>query len=433
MITTTRKCKILIIVLSSLFIFSSCSPASEQGESDKINIKISWWGGESRHNATIKAIEAFEEKNPDINVDVQFGAWDGWEESMTTSFYAGTEADINQINWNWINEYSSDGSMFYDLNKLSEYFELSNYDENSLLQCTAAGELQAVPVSVTGRIFYWNKSVFDKAGIDVPDSLTKLYEAGRIMRERLGDDYYPLALAEYDRMLLMVHYLCSRYGKPWISDGSLNYSIAEITEGLEFIRSLEIGHVTPSISKIIGDGAVSLDKNPEWIEGRYAGIFEWDSSASKYASALGNDQEFIVGNYFEDFGVYKGGFSKISLAFAISEKTEHPVECAKLLDFLLNDSDGTAIMGVERGIPLSASAFKSCKDNGFLDGMAAEANKKVSEWSKFSFDINFEDPKLRVNPEGVYYEAFSGLSYGDYTSEEAAEIIYNSISEVLND
>ena len=39
-----------------------------------------------------------------------------------------------------------------------------------------------------------------------------------------GEDYYPLALGEYDRMILMVYYLESVYGTDWVTDGQINYT-----------------------------------------------------------------------------------------------------------------------------------------------------------------------------------------------------------------
>lgn len=417
---------LMFLILSVTFI--SCGSKN----TNQKRITVSWWGGESRHEATVSAIKAFEKKNPDIKVDVQFGSWDGWEDAQTAAFYAGTQADITQVNWNWIYVYGAEKDIFLDLNTVSDYIDLSNYDEASLLQCTLNDRLQAVPVSVTGRIFYWNSSVYEKAGLSIPHSLSELYNAGKVFKEKLGDDYYPLTLGEYDRMILMVYYLGSVYGKPWISEGELNYTPEEIEKGMDFICSLEENHVIPTIADIIGDGAATFDKSPEWINGKYAGIFEWDSAASKYKKALGEDQKFVVGDYFEDMGDYRGGFSKISVAFSISENTDYPEECARLLDFMLNDPEGSVLMSVERGIPLSNSALESCKNAGLLDGIEFEANSKVLSWAKYSLDINFEDPKLRVNPEGVYYDAFSGLSYGDYTSAEAAKIIYDSVYEVLS-
>ena len=254
-----------------------------------------------------------------------------------------------------------------------------------------------------------------------------------MFREKLGEDYYPLALAEYDRMMLMVYYLGAQYGKPWIEDGKLNYTEDEICKGVEFIDSLEKGHVIPSIAEISGDGSITFDRSPKWMNGEYAGIFEWDSAASKYQNALEGNGDFVVGDYFSDFGKYDGGYSKISLAFAVSAKTAHPEECAEFLDFILNNPEGTALMGVERGIPINRNAVSVCDAAELLKGIEKEANDKVLANAGFSFDIKFEDPKLKTSPEGIYYDAFSGLSYGEYSTEKTAKIISDGVKNVLGE
>lgn len=404
--------------------------AENDGSYEACTLSFSWWGGESRHTATLDAVKAFEEKYPGIKVESTYGAWSGWEDSMATMFATNTAPDVNQINWNWLDSYSSDGSAFLDLNQVSDVLDLSQYSQESLGQCTVAGELQAIPVSMTGRIFYWNKTTFDKAGIDVPKTLEELKAAGETFKTQLGDEYYPIALGEYDRMILMVYYLESVYGKPWVENDALQYTAEEIQEGLQFIESLEDAHVTPSIQTITGDGAESLDKNPKWMNGTYAGIFEWDSSASKFSAALEEGQEFVVGDYFTDMGSYQGGYSKVSLAFAISETCEHPKEAAMLLNFLLNEDEGTTIMASERGIPLSAAALANCESKGLLNATVAEANGKVLDWVTFPLDFKFEAATLK-NSDGVYYDAMAGLSYDDYGVEEAASILIDGIEEEL--
>lgn len=405
--------------------------AAPSGE--KIKITFSWWGGDARHEATQQAIAKYEELNPNIDIVEQFGAWSGWEDAMSTQFYAGTAPDINQVNWNWLTSYSSDGKVFADMNAYADYFDLTQYDQAALDQCTVAGKLQAIPVSMTGRIFYWNTKTFEAAGIAVPTSLAELKAAGEKFKTVLGDDYYPLACGEYDRMILMVHYLESKYNKAWVVDNKLNYTEAEIAEGLQFLSDLEAAHVMPTIATIDGDGADSLDKNPKWIEGKYAGIFEWDSSASKFSKALADNSGFVVGDYFADMGDAKGGFSKVSLGFAISETAANKEECAKFLNFLLNEDEGTAIMSSQRGIPLSKAALANCVNNDLLDKQVTEANGKVLAWVSFGLDPKFEDSALKGDPDGVYYDALSGLSYGDYDVAKAAKVMYEGISEVLAD
>ncbi|MFA9376924.1 MAG: ABC transporter substrate-binding protein [Lachnotalea sp.] len=397
----------------------------------KTVITFSWWGGDSRHEATLAAVDKFMELNPDIEVKTNYGSWDGWEEKQATGFSTGTGSDVTQINWNWLTSFSSDGSVFADLNEYKDIIDLTQFDQSKLDLCTVAGKLQAIPTSMTGRIFYWNKTTFEKAGIEVPTSLAELMAAGETFKTVLGDEYYPISLGEYDRMVLMIYYLESVYGKPWVENGELQYSQTEVEDGLKFIQSLEDAHVTPSIETILGDGADTLDKNPKWMGGIYAGIFEWDSSASKFSSALNEGQEFVVGNYFKDMGEYQGGFSKVSMAFAVSESAANKEACAKLINFLLNDEEGVKIMASERGIPLSKAGLQICTDNNLLNATVAEANGKVLSWTQFALDPTFEDAKLKNNPDGVYFDVFGGLSYGEYDIATAASTLIDGVNTAL--
>ena len=414
---------------------TTAEPAAAEGltvnTTDPIEITFSWWGGDARHEATLKAVEAFMEKYPNITVKSSYAAWDGWEDKMSSQFATGTAPDVNQINWNWITSFSSDGSAFYDLNKVSDILDLTQFSSDYLTQCTVADKLQGVPISMTGRIFYWNKTTYDQAGLATPTTLSELIEAGKVFKEKLGDDYYPLAMNEYDRTIFMVYYLESKYGKPWVENNELQYSKEEIQEGLDFIQSLEDEHVIPSIATIAGDGAASFDKNPKWMEGRYAGIFEWDSAATKQMGALNEGQEFVVGEEFADMGEYKGGFAKVSMCFGISENTKYPAECAALINFLLNEAEGVEPVGSERGIPCSAAGLQICKDKGLLNEVVAEANEKVLAYVSFPLDPKFEASALKATNEGVYWDAMAGLSYGDYDSDEAADVLIEGINKVL--
>ena len=72
------------------------------------------------------------EKYPNITVKSSYSAWDGWEDKMSSQFATGTAPDVNQINWNWITSFSSDGSAFYDLNKLSDILDLTQFSQGYL-------------------------------------------------------------------------------------------------------------------------------------------------------------------------------------------------------------------------------------------------------------------------------------------------------------
>ena len=125
------------------------------------------------------------------------------------------------------------------------------------------GQLAGVPVSMTGRVFYWDKTTFDEAGLEVPTSLAELREAGKVFQEKLGDDYYPLALGEFDRMILMTFYLQAKYEKPILADGTVNMTVEELQDGLDFIMSLEADHVIPFFVNDAGDAGCQPGSEPE--------------------------------------------------------------------------------------------------------------------------------------------------------------------------
>ena len=384
----------------------STTAKSEEGTSGPVTLTFNWWGGDSRHEATKKAVDAFMAKYPDIKVEVNFGAWTDWETARALEFQSGTAADLSQINMDWISNYDANGDTFLDLNTVSDVIDLTQYDSALLDRSKdSKGGLAGVPIAETGRIFYWDKTTFDEAGIDTPKSLAELRAAGATFKEKLGDDYYPLAMGQYDRAIFMTFYLQAKYKEAIFSDeGKFNFTQDQIKDGIEFIQSLEADHVIPSIKTVDGDGAASFDVNEKFIGGKYAGILEWDSSASKFKKALGD---------------------------ARAAKSQHPKEAAMLLNFLVNDPEGIEIIGTERGIPASKVALEQLTKANKINPMTGEAHKKVLEAAQFSMSPKFDDSSLKGST-GLYTEVFGGVSYGDYSAEDGAKMLFDGFSNVSN-
>ena len=418
---------------------SSAAAASVEAvgglSSDPVTLTMSWWGGESRHNAYQEAIKAFMAKNSTITVNPTFAAWSGWEDTMSTKFAGGVAEDVCQINWNWLYNYSKNGQTFVDLNSTTDYLDLSQWDEAQLAACNVANAQQCVPVSMTGRIFYWNMTTFNKAGItEVPKSLDDLMAAGKTFQEKLGDDYYPLHLGAYDRMILMVFYLESKYGKDWADPvtSTLNYTEDEIAEGLAFIKSLVDNHVMMNLKTYYSANSdTATHQSNEWITGKIAGIFEWDSAATKYASALddSNKDGFTVGEEIK-FGDNNGGFSKVSMGLAITKTCKNVAEAATLINFLLNEEKGASIMGSECGIPASKAGLKFAQDAGAVKSLVADANAKVMAFTTNKLDPLFENNDLKASGTGIYQEVFDNIDYGDQTPEEAVETLLDGMESV---
>ena len=400
-----------------------------------VSMTISWWGGDSRHEAYQNAIKEFQAEHNNITIEPTFAAWSGWEEKMAAAFIAGNAQDVCQVNWNWLYNYSADGSKFVDLNTTTNFLDLTQFDQAALDACTVANAQQCVPVSMTGRIFFWNMTTFNKAGItEVPKTLDDLKAAGKAFQEKLGNDYYPMHLGAYDRMILMVFYLESKYGKDWAdpTTSTLNYSEDEIVEGLNFIKSLVDDHVMMNLKDYYSANSdTATHQSNEWITGKIAGIFEWDSAASKYSSALddANKDGFTVGEEIK-FGDNNGGFSKVSMGLAITKTSQCVAEAATLIDFLLNDGKGAAIMGSECGIPASKAGLAAAQAAGAVKDLVADANSKVMAFTTNKLDPLFENNDLKASGTGIYQEVFDSIDYGDETPESAVSALLEGMEGV---
>lgn len=403
--------------------------STESTGDEPVTLTVSWWGGDSRHEATLEALKLFEEKYPNIKVEPQYGAWGGWLEQLSVQMAGDTEPDVMQINWNWIYEFSADGTGFTDLNQYKDIIDLSQYPENLLEEMSIGGKLQGIPISTTGKVFYWNKTTFDKAGLEIPDSFADMIEAGHIFQEKLGEDYYPMALTPYEQMLVMVYYLQQKYDKQWIVDHQVNFTQEEVADGIAFIRMLEDNHVFPSQQKLTSDGADTMDKNVNWMNGKYAGFYEWDSSQAKFANALDEGQEMVMGGYPYDYGDTKVGTAKISMAYAMSDTCEHPEEAALLIQFLLQDPEAVKILGTERGIVSNEAAKTILEEEGMLNDLTFTSNQAAMENAGFALDPYFEDVKLK-DKTGLYFEVFEEMSYENTDPMELAEILIEGVNEV---
>ena len=428
------KGKILALLMAFVLIALPMTAMAESVTTDDVTITISWWGGDSRHEATQAAVEKFMEKYPNITVETTFGAWSGWSEATGLKLATDTGEDVMQYNWNWISEFAGTGDVLTDLYQFPEVLDTTQFPAAALAASEIDGKLQGIPISTTARTLYWNGNTFDKAGIDVPTTFKDLVAAGKTFKEVLGDEYYPLHLGEYDRMIFMVYYLESLYNKAWVVDGQLNYTKEEVMEGLAMIDMLEDEHVLPLISMVSDYAADPIDQSDRWIGGYWAGNYNWNTSFSNVMNALPEDQRdrFVISTMFTDLP-YKGGYNKISMLFVIPESSEHKVEAAALINFLLSEDAGVKAMAGQRGVPASAKGREIASASDIIDAKTLLATKNALDmgWNTFPLDPTFESTALRGSPDGVYGIVFGNLSADMITVEEAADLLIAGINEQL--
>lgn len=203
-----KRLKTITMLTTATLFLGACaqnnaSETSETAEGNVTTIQFYTWGGESDRAIYEPRIEAFEAANPDIKVDfVQVPS--DYETKLQTMF-AGNEApDVVQVAENGQN-FASKG-LFIDL---SEYIKDAGIDvagnwADTMNQYTYDGQPFALPDRGGPEILYYNKDLFDEAGIDYPtvdwtieeytnaaEKLTKVENGETIQYGASGMDWVP--------------------------------------------------------------------------------------------------------------------------------------------------------------------------------------------------------------------------------------------------
>ncbi|WP_068110494.1 ABC transporter substrate-binding protein [Tropicimonas marinistellae] len=397
------------------------------------DLRMSWWGGDSRHLATQEALKVCGEKYGHT-IAPEFTGWSGHLEKVTTQLAGGTEADIMQINWPWLPLFSMDGSGFADLNDFAEIIDLSNWTEDQLAAATMNGHLNGLPLSTTGRVFMFNKATYDKAGVPVPATWDDVIAAAPVFKEKLGDDYYPLTMA-YDAsgvntVLTVSLVAAQKTGKDLIDPetNTVAWTPEELVEAIEFYKMLVDKGVVRAWKDAAAAGNVKLHEDPKWADGHLAGSYEWDSTYFKYSDPMGEDQELVPVPLLKiDGAVTEAVYRKPSMVFSISKNSENPEAAAQIVNCMLTETDGIDAMGSARGLPASKAAAMRLQETGVIDPVLVAANKIIMDGEGPGVSPFNEHPEVR----SAFKDALEFYAYGEISAQEAAEEIIVNVNEIL--
>ncbi len=396
-----------------------------------VTLRLSWWGGSDVHRAYLSTIRRFEAKYPHISVKAEYTGWAGHLERLTTQIAGETAPDVMQINWNWLVLFSRTGEGFYDLNKLSRDIELDQFDADSLAMGSVRGHLNAIPASMAARLFYFNATTFEKAGLKIPSTWDELFAAGPVFRDRLGADYYPLDVNLQDVVAIARTWHIQKTGAPLVDESRsmLNASLEQMVGAADLYRRLVEEHVVPSARARASFGNVAPQEMRPWITGRYAGVHQWVSAIGKSADTLEPGQRIVLGDFplmadAKDAGL----LYRPAMLLAVNRGTQHPQEAALLLNFMLNDPEAIRIFAVRRGAPVSKRALQILQGDGALKGLSWEGLQQIQHLPNRVRESGFfEHPRVRDG----FVDTYERLGYGRLDVESAGLRMFEDVNAIL--
>lgn len=343
--STKKLTAVLVLAAATSLTLASCSGGTTGGsggtDGSNVTITFSWWGDENRAAITNEAIALFEEKNPTIKVTPDYQGFDGYFEKISTRFAGGNPPDVVQLYNEVIQQFAD---QLADISTLP--IDLSAWDEK-LTHAASPGEtIVALPLALTTQAFAYNNAAFTKYGVELPKE------------GYTWDDYADTAIELSE---------ASGGAMPGAVDMSGSYQTFEVWAGAEgevFLDADGPGFSEDTLAEYWEYWKDLRDAGGTTAPGTmadYAGAAEAvtaEAAASSYVF-INQYPTFSQEVPGKDVALLRtptldgavGDYLRISQDIAIASKSKHPEAAAKLVDFLLNDPEATAILGTDRGLP----------------------------------------------------------------------------------
>lgn len=403
---------------------------------EPLTLRFSWWGGAARHEATLKAIAAFEAKNPNVKIKAEYMGFNGYLERLSTQIAGGSEPDIMQINWAWLSTFSKTGEGFYDLHKSKAGLDLAQFSEADLKTGVVHGKLNALPVSYTARVMLWNRAALERSGVNMPTTWDDLYAAGPVLKQKQGDKAYVIDGELYDMILLSQTYIMQKYGTPYVhpTQPKVAMSPAAALEWVQTYKKLvsnNVGVPLP-VRASLGGAEKPTEQQQDWVVGNWAGNYTWDSVIGLRNSTLNKEQKLDVGEFLTLPNAKNSGmFGRPALMFAVSKKSKNPEVAAKFMNFLLTSAEAASILGLTRGVPSADAQFRALTRTDLLQGTELKAYLQIKKL-KDAGKIDLPSPlfeNARFNK--FMREVFETVAYGKVSEQEAATRLVEDGNKLL--
>ena len=419
----------LCMVLSIGIIQAACA------DEDQVTIKITWWGGQTRHEYTQQLLDMYTELNPNVTFEASPSGWDGYFDKLATQAASGAMPDIMQMDYLYIATFANNDSIA-DLSPViaDGYLDVSNLDAKLLQSGVIAGKQVGVPLSSSILAVMYNPEAIAAAGASDPEDGWTWEEYIALNTAVAGKFGEPSALAASNGPVsdtnIFRYWVRQHGGMLFSEDGtSLGFEDDAITAGFfQMWKDMIDLNVAADPDEQAQLASLGLEGSPV-VAGKAATSIEWNNGAVRASSI--NDKLHIAMPPVSTADDYSGLWIKPGMFFSVAETSEVKEEAAKFISWFLNSEEANAVIAGERGVPTSALARESLVSSGTMTAQQIEMFQYVDKAAPVAGGTPLPDPAGVSEVNSAFADAANSVFYGVKTAEEAAVIFREQADGIL--
>lgn len=346
------RIRVFSMLLLSLLLLSTAAAFAQE---EPVTLRMSVWGSLSDQEAYQARLDMAAEQFPNITVELLYTP-DDYDQRIQTMMAGGDAPDIIQLA-EAIHGFSSRGQLL-PLNPLVDGagLDLSTRFGTNYLQYVYEDNLYALPDRGGAMIVYYNRDMFDAAGIEYPNAewtWEQFLAASQELTVRDGDAVTQYGFAAGGWWPWWMSFIYQNGGAVLDETGAPAFNSAEVTEALQFYNDLVYSYgVAPSPEDYANLGTNSPD--PLFAQGKVAMIMTgfWNIASLRDVPDINWDIAPVWGNAARGTVAFGSGL-------AISSTTEHPEEAFQIINFLTDEAAQTEIVARGQDAPANVAVLQS--------------------------------------------------------------------------
>lgn len=418
------KITILTLLLLAIAGCSAESDATQDSEAEDGQITLDYFTftpGEAHEEDLKKMIEEFESQNPTIKINYEMAAFDDYFTKLQTRLAGGDAPDTFELNYENFVNYASKGAL-KELDSLIE--EDSEFSPDQLNQQAYEafqhdGKQYGMVESFSNVVMFYNKDLFDEAGVDYPAADwtwdEELAAAEKLTDQKAGvwGTYAPFQFWEFYKTI-------AQNGGAVLNEDKTEATVnsPENIEALQWMADkVNKYEVTPSDEDMSGqsdsdlflNGKVAMLRTGIWMMDSFKEAdFNWD-----IALEPGNTQK--AHHFFAN-------------GLAVSKDSEHPEAAWKWLKFM-SASEEAAQIRIDSSWELPAVSNDALVQD-YIEQTPPESREVVFE----ALDTLVVPPVIEDwnKLTDAFTQELDQVKLGDKSPEEALNDLQPTIQKLLS-
>jgi len=344
---------------------SDAAPVEASNPADtQAQLRIIWWGSQTRHEYTQAALDVFTEKYPNITFSSEFVAFDGYWQKLATMSASKSLPDVLQQDYKYITQYAKN-DLIIDMKPYIEngILDLSDSPESMWSSGIVDDKLVGICLGVNSTVSMINTELFAQAGIEVPphnwsyDEYIVVLDQLLAKKDELGI-HFPEQGVQNNCYEITAARLRQNGMSFFATDGSNAFGF-EKEEGrkviLEYIQqekeNIEMGRSAPLAVR--DEAHVNGAESGPIVRGQAAILTgQWSNQIKAVSNAAGKPFTLVA---VPDLlpGDTKAQFIKPSQFFSVATNSQYKDQAVFFVNAVTNDIDVNMELKAERGVPIS--------------------------------------------------------------------------------